>query len=203
MGPPHEVSKVDENIIAYLDGQNAFEVFGADMNAAVEKKLGYKPQEMLMKSGIITPDFRKLLEGQTHIAFPVAGSDQKDFLVRNIIGIDPDAGQIAVNESLQDGQHILFVYRDDETMRTDLSASMVALRERVIKQTGDFKPRAALYISCVARAVADFSGAGTRGGEMALIREILGDVPMTGFYAAAEISGGRLYGYTGVLTLFL
>lgn len=203
LGPSHEVSKSDENIIAYLDGQKPFDVFSADMKAAMEKRLGYKPQQMLMESGVIAPDFRQILSGEAHIAFPVAGSDQKDFLVRNIIAIDPESGEIAVNESLQDGQHILFVHRDDETMRNDLSASLVALRERVIRQTGDFKPRAAIYVSCVARAGVDFIGDGRQGGEMALIHEILGDIPLAGFYAAAEISAGRLYGYTGVLILFL
>jgi small ligand-binding sensory domain FIST len=35
-----------------------------------------------------------------------------------------------------------------------------------------------------------------------LIGDLLGDVPLTGFYANGEISYNRLYGYTGVLTLF-
>lgn len=131
------------------------------------------------------------------------GSDQKDFMVRNIVGMDLETGEIAVAESLEDKQNIIFVHRDSETVRMDLSSTLVALRERVIKERGDFKPLAALYVSCVGRLGLDFKGDGVQGGEMALVRDILGDVPLAGFYAAGEISSGRIYGYTGVLTLFL
>ena len=31
----------------------------------------------------------------------------------------------------------------------------------------------------------------------------LGEFPLVGFFANGEISNNRLYGYTGVLTLFL
>ena len=37
---------------------------------------------------------------------------------------------------------------------------------------------------------------------MQIIRHALGDVPLVGFYAAGEIAGHQLYGYTGVLTVF-
>jgi small ligand-binding sensory domain FIST len=37
---------------------------------------------------------------------------------------------------------------------------------------------------------------------MALLRAVLGDIPIAGFYGAGEISNARLYGYTGILTLF-
>ena len=36
-----------------------------------------------------------------------------------------------------------------------------------------------------------------------MIREELGAFPLAGFYANGEISHNRLYGYTGVLALFL
>ena len=34
-------------------------------------------------------------------------------------------------------------------------------------------------------------------------RKALGDFPLVGFFCNGEISHNRLYGYTGVLTLFL
>ena len=39
--------------------------------------------------------------------------------------------------------------------------------------------------------------------ELKAIRDRLGDFPLVGFFANGEISHNRLYGYTGVLTLFL
>jgi small ligand-binding sensory domain FIST len=43
---------------------------------------------------------------------------------------------------------------------------------------------------------------GEPGAETALIREGLGEFPLIGFFANGEISRDRLYGHTGVLTLF-
>ena len=38
--------------------------------------------------------------------------------------------------------------------------------------------------------------------ELGLIRDTLGEFPLVGYFANGEISHNRLYGYTGVLTLF-
>ena len=59
--------------------------------------------------------------------------------------------------------------------------------------------KAGIYVSCVARGVSLFDEPGVEG---ALIRETFGDIPLVGFFANGEISRDRLYGHTGVLTLF-
>ncbi len=41
-----------------------------------------------------------------------------------------------------------------------------------------------------------------QGVETGLIRETFGDFPLIGFFANGEISRDRLYGHTGVLTVF-
>jgi small ligand-binding sensory domain FIST len=38
---------------------------------------------------------------------------------------------------------------------------------------------------------------------MQLVRRALGDVPLVGFFAAGEIAHNHVYGYTGVLTVFM
>jgi small ligand-binding sensory domain FIST len=60
-------------------------------------------------------------------------------------------------------------------------------------------PRGGIYISCLGRGVILF---GPDSAELRQIQAALGDVPVVGFYANGEISRDRLYGYTGVLTLF-
>ena len=55
-------------------------------------------------------------------------------------------------------------------------------------------------MSCVARGEALFGDAGL---EMDLIKANLGEFPLVGFYANGEIARDTLYGYTGVLTLFI
>jgi small ligand-binding sensory domain FIST len=37
---------------------------------------------------------------------------------------------------------------------------------------------------------------------MQAIRRVFGDIPIVGFFGNGEISNDRVYGYTGVLTLF-
>ena len=44
---------------------------------------------------------------------------------------------------------------------------------------------------------------GTAGEELETIRHHLGDVPLVGMYGSGEIAGDRIYGYTGVLSLFV
>jgi len=205
IGGFHEVSKSDDHVVAYLDGRTPFEVFSEDMKAFAEARLGYKAKEAVLgaEEGKLPEQLSQMLHGQALAAFPVSGTDQKDYLVRNILAIDPDSGAMAIAEILEDGQNMMFVHRDDETVRSDLSASLVALRKRVMHERGEFKPKAGIYVSCVARMNVAFAQDGKTGGEMALVREILGDIPLAGFYAGGEISNNRLYGYTGVLTLFL
>ena len=43
---------------------------------------------------------------------------------------------------------------------------------------------------------------GSRGAELDLVKQALGEVPLVGFFCNGEISRDRLYGYTGVLTVF-
>lgn len=205
MGPLHEISTLDDHVVSYVDGRSPFEVFTEEMGRMAEERLGYKPKQAILESGGkgLPADLALLLSGEAHVAFPVPESDQNDFTVRNILAMDPDTGAMAVSEHLADKHKMMFVHRDDETVKTDLSATLVALHKRIVHQRGEFKPKAALYISCVARAGVKFSKGDRAGGEMALLRDILGDIPMAGFYAAGEISNARLYGYTGIVAVFL
>jgi small ligand-binding sensory domain FIST len=174
-----------------LDGQRAFDVFVEDLRALAGPGAQEADAETLISR------FR----GEVHIAFPVAGSDQRDYLVRNALGVDPERGWIAVAQPVVNGEKLLFVRRDAETMRADLSRMLTELRARLTRERGSFAPAGALYISCVARTQQGFSD--SPGSEMELVREIIGDTPLAGFYAAGEISNSRLYGYTAVLILFL
>jgi small ligand-binding sensory domain FIST len=61
-------------------------------------------------------------------------------------------------------------------------------------------PRGGVYFSCLGRGQHMF---GEHSEELRIIQQVLGDFPLVGFFANGEISHNRLYGYTGVLTLFL
>jgi len=130
---------------------------------------------------------------QVLIGIPVAGSDTGDYTARNLVGIDPRNKLIAIGDVVEPGDEILFCKRDLAAARHDLERISGELKSRVAK------PRGALYFSCVARGEHMF---GSRGAELGVIRNALGEVPLVGFFCNGEISRDRLYGYTGVLTVF-
>ena len=174
IGPVRTVTAGRDNVLIELDGKPALDAFKEDVGEAVARNL-------VRAAGFI------------HAALPIPGSDRADYLVRNLVGIDPDKGWLAIGERIQKGDRIMFVRRDAASAMADLDR-MVA---DVVKRAGP-SPVCALYVSCVARGPNLF-GPGSR--ELGRLREALGDVPLIGFYANGEISNNRLYGYTGVLTV--
>lgn len=127
------------------------------------------------------------------VGIPVPGSDTGDYTARNLVGVDPRNKLIAIGDVVESGAELLFCRRDEEAARTDLSRIVGELKSAVPQ------PRGALYFSCLARGEHMF---GSRGAELELIGRSLGEVPLVGFFCNGEISRDRLYGYTGVLTLF-
>ncbi len=134
------------------------------------------------------------MAGYIFAALPVAGSDTGDYLVRNLIGLDLDAGVLAIGDLLEEGMSLQFARRDADTARADLQRMLEAVKARLPN-----RPKGALYHSCLGRGRYLF---GEGSEELRIIRDHLGEVPLVGFYANGEISHHRLYGYTGVLTLF-
>ena len=203
LGQAHTITRSDGNLGMELDGRTAFEIFAEDLKTMALTRAGEDPAQVEIAEAVFRSEYeamddgiKNLFRGEVHVAFPVTGSDQRDYMVRNIIGIDPESGWMAVPQPVEPGQHIMFVHRSDETIETDLTRALGELQARLTRERGQFAPLGALYISCVARAAA-------ADREMALIRAVLGDTPLAGFYANGEISNRRLYGYTGVLILFL
>ncbi|HEB78900.1 MAG TPA: histidine kinase [Rhodospirillales bacterium] len=172
----HVISDCLDNVLIGLDGRRALDVFREDV------------------AGIIGDDLSKV-PGVIHAAIPIEGSDTGDYMVRNLLGIDSTRGWLAIGSDVQPGERIMFVRRDADSARKDLCAMLNRMKGRV-----SGKPRGGVYFSCTARGPFMFGG---ENGEMALIRQHLGDFPLVGFYASGEISNNRLYSYTGVLVLFL
>ena len=175
VGPVHLVSEGIDNILMGLDGRRALDVFVEEMG----ERLG--------------PNFAEAAS-RLHVALPIEGSDTGDYLVRNLVGIDPNRGWIGVGCAVKPGDRIMFVRRDRNSARRDLKIMV----EKVLARAGG-AAKGALYVSCVARGPNMFGSA----GEASVLHEVLGDIPLIGIYANGEISNNRLYGYTGVLTLFL
>ncbi len=207
MGPVHTITRTEgANGIIELDNQRAMEVLANDLKQMAQEKTGHEAEDIIIdETSLEDPekapeDFRCLFQGQVHVAFPISGSDQRDYIVRNIVGVDPHFGHLRVAHPVSSGDQILFVHRDNETIRADLSRTLVNLRKRIVSERGEFAPKGALFISCLARAYSGMEEMPLE--EMKLVREIIGEIPLAGFYASGEISNSRLYSYTGILTLF-
>lgn len=199
LGKKHRITRCDHNVVMELDGQRAFDVFTKDLEGFAAAKAVARDKD---KSAADEKEVKDhLFRGEVHAAFPVSGTDQNDYVVRNIMGVDSTEGHLFVGMPVENGDHIMFVQRDDNTVKADLSKTLLDLRNRVQKEHGAFRPKGAIYISCIARAE-DSEGAGAQN-EMKLVQDIIGNVPLAGFYANGEISNKRLYAYTAILILFL
>jgi small ligand-binding sensory domain FIST len=177
IGTMHRVTSGRRGVIHELDGRNALEVLKGDVGELLSRDL-------------------QRLGGYIHAALPVSGSDMRDYTVRNLIGIDPKAGSLAVGADVNAGDALMFVRRDPASAQKDFIRALDDLKRRV----GARQILGGHYVSCVARGPQMF---GAVGGEARMIHDTLGDFPLTGFFANGEICGSRLYGYTGVLTVFL
>ncbi len=117
-------------------------------------------------------------------------------MVRNLIGIDLGQKLLAIGEHLTPGEEIMFCRRDGNTAREDMLRMLRDLKARAQGR----QIRGGVYYSCLGRGRYQF---GEDSEELKMIAEEHGDFPLVGFFANGEIFHNRLYGYTGVLTLFL
>lgn len=177
VGPFHRVTAGDRSIVEGLDNRPAVDVLKEDIGEVLARDLNR-------------------IGGYIHVAMPVSGSDTGDYTVRNLVGIDPNGGMIAVGDDVAIGDRLMFVRRDPDSAQKDFRDRLMDLKTRI----GTAPIRGGLFVSCVARGAAMFGEAGREAG---LIQDILGDFPLTGFYANGEFCGNRMYGYTGVLSVFL
>lgn len=177
IGEIHTITEAHENILIGINDRPALDVFKEDIGE------------------VLSRDLRRVA-GYIFAGLPVAGSDTGDYLVRNLVGIDPDAGALAIGETVETGDRVMFCRRDRDSAVEDMRRMLGGLKQRV----GKDKVRGGLYFSCCGRGPHQF---GPGGAEMQIVTEELGEFPLVGFFANGEISNNRLYGYTGVLTLFL
>lgn len=144
-----------------------------------------------------------------------------DARVRHIVGLDATRRGVALEAFVELGSLMAFCQRHQSSARADLMRICAEIREELepaedvlpvhgstsvegvaaYERTGPSRRMlGAVYVSCSDRS-GDFFG-GT-SAELQIVRRALGDVPLVGFFARGEIAGHRLYGYTGVLTVFL
>jgi len=122
-----------------------------------------------------------------------------DFLVRNLLGVDPRTGAIAVGDRLRPGQRIQFHLRDAHTSAEDLEILLKQYRQ----EHWETKALGGLMFSCLGRGESLYE---EPNFDSDLFRQYLGEIPLGGFFCNGEIGpiGGNTYlhGYTSVFGIF-
>lgn len=172
----HVITRAERNLLIELDGRPALDVLRDDVGEVLAKDLNK-------------------ITGYIFAGMPIEFSDTGDYLVRNIIGFDEEEKIIAVGDYLYEGSKFMFCRRDGNSAREDMFRMLATMRSRL-----QGAPRGGLYFTCLGRGRYQF---GENSEELKMIQEALGDFPLVGFFANGEIFHNRLYGYTGVLVLFV
>lgn len=185
VGRPYVVTKAEENVVLELGGRQALAVLHEVLSTlpSEDRELAQKGSVFI---GVVINEMRpSFLSG--------------DFLIRNIVGIDPNMGAIAVADQVQVGQTMQFQLRDPSTSRQEL--------RRLLQQTGHAAnptpPAGCLFFNCTGRGKSLY---GTSHHDVKTIQTVSGKVPIGGFFCNGEIGpvGGInfLHGYTASLGLF-
>ena len=121
----------------------------------------------------------------------LSGSEPSAFLVRNLLGVDPRNGAIAVAERLRLGQQVQFQLRDAATSRQELRQ----LLER--QSLAGPEPLAALLFACLGRGKGLY---GVPDGDVGICQGLFPAVPISGAFCNGEIGPvagtTHLHGYT-------
>lgn len=180
---PMVITKAEKNFIYEIDNRPALEVFAQTLK------------------GPLAEDLRRALM-YLFVGLPADAKENSvapgQYVVRNIIRLDPDNGILGVAEGVAEGEAIIFTLRDGQRARDDLN-------QMLQRQTGKLagrKPAFGFYFNCCARGHSLY---GVPGIDTAYIRQALGDFPFIGFFGGYELAplGGanHLFAYTGVLAL--
>ena len=146
--------------------------------------------------GSLQPEEQQMIQHGLHVGRAISEYRDRfgrgDFLVRNVVGADPNSGVIAIGDFVRPGQTVQFHVRDARTADEDLRELLLAARGR-----GASAPAGALVFTC--------NGRGTRlfaepHHDARAVQQVFGDVPVAGLFAQGEIGpiGGQnfLHGFT-------
>ena len=201
IGPQAVVTQAQDNVVLRLDGQPALDVLlqtlGVELNGDPQPALRAVRHTLAGLSNADAP----ALQGTGHF-----GADTR---VRHIVGLDVARGGVALADRVHEGMHLAFCQRHMAAARADLTRICAEIREELAPESPALPDEqaatqrricGALYVSCSGRGGRHFGGP---SAELQTVHRALGDVPLVGFFASGEIAAHWLYGYTGLLTVFV
>ncbi|MCS7002893.1 MAG: FIST C-terminal domain-containing protein, partial [Dehalococcoidia bacterium] len=182
IGEPWTITRADRNIVFEIGGRPALSVLAETVDRLSPADRERARRNLLI--GLALDEYR-------------ATYRRGDFLIRNLIGVDPRSQAIAINETVRVGQTVQFQLRDAVAADADLRDH---LAEAAARLAGD--PIAVVLCACNGRG-RDLFGAPDH--DAAAIADQLAPAPLAGFFANGEIGpvGRRnfVHGFTASLAI--
>ena len=185
IGEAWTLTRVEQNLIRHIGNRPAYAV----LSETVQK---------------LSPEDQRKAQGNLHIGLVVneylEDFQRGDFLIRNLIGGDPNSGVLAVGALPRMGQTIQFQRRDAAAASEDLSALLARTKGKLAGAT----VYGGCLFCCNGRGKNLF---GRPSHDAELVQAHFGPTGLAGFFCNGEIGPvGRknfLHGFTAALALFV
>jgi small ligand-binding sensory domain FIST len=185
IGPVFAVEKAERNVLQQLSAGHQRGTPVACLQAILET-LAPAEKELVRHAlflGVACSSFQ--------LGGPDDGLQRPAFLVRNLIGVDPRNGAVAVAERMRVGQQVQFHLRDAGASRQEQEQLLGELQRR------GGEPLAALLFACLGRGEGLY---GRADGDVELAGALFPRLPIAGAFCNGEIGPvagtTHLHGYT-------
>jgi small ligand-binding sensory domain FIST len=179
VGDPMFITRCERNVIYELDGRPAVLALQLVLDALPKEDRALVRHSLFV--GVVMQERQQQYR-------------QGDFLIRNVLGVEPKQAALVVGAHVHENQVVQFHLRDAKTSADDLIHLLARHREQ---------PQGSLLFSCLGRGQHLY---GRPDHDTDVFRAALGDVPLGGFFCNGEIGPvqGRTYlhGYTSAFALF-
>jgi len=202
IGQPYRIAEAERNILLKVE---ALEDSGAIVTAPASRS----SQEILtpleaLQDLIQDLDERDQTLAQHSLFVGIVRDEFKqniepgDFLIRNLVGVDPRVGAIAIGDRIRPGQRIQFHLRDASASAEDLETLLAHHQS-----SSQANPAGALLFTCLGRGEGLY---GQPDFDSYLFSRYFQDIPLGGFFCHGEIGpiGPEtfLHGYTSAFGIF-
>ena len=185
IGETWTLTKVDRNIIQEIGNRPAYKVLTETYNALPTKDKAAAGRDIFI--GLVVNEY-------------LEDFHRGDFLIRNLLGADPQSGCIAVGALPRLGQTMQFQRRSADAATEDMDELLGRTRQRLSDAT--------IYGGCLCSCNGRGQGLfGRPNHDAQMVQQQLGPLGLAGFFCNGEIGpiGDRnfLHGFTASLALFV
>lgn len=186
IGPVFSIEKVQRNVLLELsDGERRDTPVACLQRVLAD--LNSEDRERVRHSLFLGIERRNLQLNPEHPA-----ESEGAFLVRNLIGVDPKNGAVAVADRVRPGMNVQFQLREADASREEALSLLKAAAT-----TDERAPVFGLLMACLGRGQGLF---GVPDGDVTLGRQVMPSLPMAGAFCNGEIGpvagSTHLHGYT-------